>query len=233
MFPVGSASILSGEYGLLLLAACRMTARLFAWSWVLGFLVAVVIAACRASSLAPLRMLAIGLVEYHRNTPVLINIFIWYFGFPQLLPRDARMWLNEHDAEFLFAVIALMLNVAAYMAEDIRSGIRTIGAHQVEAARAIGLTGFQTMKDVVLPQAIRASLPQIVNLSLVLFKATSIAMTIGVMELAGATRQISNDSFRTMEIFAIGTLIYLAGSSLIMGAGALLERLWPSPERRR
>ena len=98
-------------------------------------------------------------VAYHRNVPTLVQLFVWYFGAPQLLPAAAGAWINNHNGEFVFALIALSLNAAAYLSEDLRSGVRSIARGQVEAARALGLGYAQTMLYVVLPQAVRVAVP--------------------------------------------------------------------------
>jgi len=116
-------------------------------------------------------------------------------------------------------LIALTLNSAAYMSEDLRSGMRSVASSQMEAARALGLTYGQALRDVLLPQAIRVAVPPLISQSLGLFKSTSLAMAIGVAEMTYASRQIENETYRTFETFAIATVFYLLVSFMIMGAG--------------
>jgi polar amino acid transport system permease protein len=87
-------------------------------------------------ALPPLEWLIAGYVNYHRNVPGLVQIFVWYFGIPELLPAWITDFINNHNGEFIFALIALSLNSAAYMSEDLRSGMRSVAATQMEAARA-------------------------------------------------------------------------------------------------
>src|SRR5690606_22093942 len=129
--------------------------------------------------------------------------------------------------EFTFALIALSLNVSAYYYEDIRSGIRAIPYVQIEGARAIGLTSWQALAYVVLPQAVRFSIPPIINRSLILFKDTSLAMVIGVAELTYQVKQIENATFLTFQFFLVSTVIYLTISLLIAGFGALMAKRFP------
>ena len=208
----------------LLLHGQRVTGQLFAISWVLALVVAALLTAARA---APSRWLQRGValfVEYHRNVPGLVQIFVWYFGVPQLLPKLAQRWINRHDGEFFLSCIALTLYAAAYMSEDLRSGLRSLPKGQAEAARSLGMNYRQSLMYILLPQALRAALPPLVNQTLALFKASSLAMTVGVAELMHATRQIENETYRTFEAFLIASAGYLAISWLIMGAGAWASR---------
>jgi polar amino acid transport system permease protein len=163
-------------------------------------------------------------VEYHQNVPMLVQIFLWYFGIATLLPKDFQMWVNRHGGEFTFTAIAVGLATSAYMSEALRGGIRSIPASQIEAARALGLSYLQTFRHVVFPQAFRIALPALINNTVLLFKNTSLGMTIGVAELMYATREIESRTFRTIEIYLVGTVVYLGISLLIMAAGSVAER---------
>ncbi len=163
-------------------------------------------------------------VEYHQNVPMLVQIFLWYFGIATLLPSELQVWLNRHGGEFTFATIAVGLATSAYMSEGLRGGIRAIPTSQVEAARSLGLTYLQAFRLVVFPQAFRIALPALVNHTVLLFKNTSLAMTIGVAELMYATREIESRSFKTIEVYLLATVVYLGISLLIMAGGSLAER---------
>lgn len=212
------------DYLTLVLHGLGVTAKLFVASWVLAMLLACVLMAVRSSSSRVAQGLVMAFVEYHRNVPGLVQIFVWYFGVPQLLPTDVQRWVNRHDGEFILSCIALTLYAAAYMSEDLRSGLRSLAKGQVEAARSLGMTYMQAMRHVLLPQALRAALPPLVNQTLALFKATSLAMTVGVAELMHATRQIENETYRTFEAFLIASACYLAISWSLMAVGAYTAR---------
>lgn len=172
-----------------------------------------------------------GYVEYHQNVPMLVQIFLWYFGIPTLLPLDWQQWINRHGSEFFFAFIAIGLAMAAYVSEGLRGGIRSIPRSQVEAARALGLTYLQSFRLVVLSQAARIALPTLVNYMVLLAKNTSLAMVVGVAELTYVTRDIESQSFRTVEVYLFATCAYMAISLAIMAAGALAERRFRIPSR--
>ncbi len=112
-------------------------------------------------------------VSYHRNVPTLIQLMMWYFAIPTLLPESVQMWVNDLNAEFLFSMFALIRAGAAYFSEDIRSGLRAIPDGQNEAARALGMGYMRAMGSVILPQGIRNALPSLINHSVLLFKNTS------------------------------------------------------------
>lgn len=212
-------AVLRGQYLDWLLSGAAVALGLFLLSLVCAFALAVLLMGVRY---LPGRLgdrAVAAYVAYHRNVPTLVQLFVWYFGAPQLLPAAAGAWINNHNGEFVFALIALSLNAAAYLSEDLRSGVRSIARGQVEAARALGLGYAQAMLYVVLPQAIRVAVPALINQSLILFKTTSLAMAIGVAEMTYASRQIENETYRTFETFTIATIFYMLVSSGIMLTG--------------
>lgn len=211
-------------YLALLLHGLGVTARLFAVSWVAALVVAALLTAIRATTSRIAQRTVALIVEYHRNVPGLVQLFVWYFGVPQLLPRDWQRWINRNDGEFLMAAIALTLYAAAYMSEDLRSGLRSVSAGQSQAARSLGFTYTQTMRFILLPQALRNALPALVNQTLALFKATSLAMMIGVAELMHAVRQMENETYRTFEAFMVASVCYLAISYLLIYLGSVASK---------
>lgn len=217
-------AILTPQYTQWMMWGALTSLALFASAWVLAFLTASVLVAVGTAPFRPAQIAVAAFVEYHRNIPMLVQIFVWYFAMPQLLPDAWTSWINAHNSEFIFALIALFLNSAAYMSEDLRSGLRSLPREQMEAGRALGLSYLQTMKDVLLPQAVRAALPPLINQSLALFKATSLAMAIGVAEMTYASRQVENETYRTFETFAIASAFYFTLSFAIMALGAWADR---------
>ncbi|MGH8751407.1 MAG: amino acid ABC transporter permease [Burkholderiales bacterium] len=207
--------LLAGKYHDWLLAGTVTTLKLAGVSLLLALCVGFVITLLRLSPLKILRGFALVYVEFIRNTPLLVQIFFWYFGATQILPEAFNQWLYRHDFEFAAAAIALTLYTAAFMAEDLRSGIRSIPREQMEAARASGFGYLAAMRHVVLPQAWRVSVPPLINQTLNLTKNSSLAMAIGVAELTYQARQIESYTFKSFEAFAAATAIYLAVSLVI------------------
>lgn len=218
------AAILQGEYAELIVKGIEMTLQLAVFAWLLAMVLALLLVTVRLTGHALADRLVAGYVSYHRNVPTLVQLMLWYFGVPTLLNESTQLWLANHNTEYLFSVIALGLYQAAYFCEDIRSGLRAIPAGQTEASRALGLGYVRSMRYVILPQGVRNCLPSLINHTVLLFKNTSLAMAIGVMELTYATREVENYTFRTFESYLVATLFYLVFSLLLMGAGALLAR---------
>lgn len=217
-------AILTPQYMQWMMWGAATSLALFALSWILAFVTGALLVAVGSAPFRPAQWGVAAFVEYHRNIPLLVQIFVWYFAMPQLLPDAWTSWINARNSEFIFALIALFLNSAAYMSEDMRSGLRSLPREQMEAGRALGLSYVQTMKDILLPQAVRAALPPLINQSLALFKATSLAMAIGVAEMTYASRQVENETYRTFETFAIASAFYFTLSFAIMALGAWADR---------
>lgn len=208
--------LLDDGYLKLLRDGVLTTLRLFVVSGLMAIVVGIVLTTLRALPVKLFKGFVIVIVEYHRNVPVLVQILVWYFGVPQLLPAGMRDWINAGNTEFFFASVALALNAGAFISEDLRSGLRAIPHTQQEAAWSIGLTYLQSFRYVILPQGIRVALPALLNQALLLFKNSSLAMAIGVHELLYRTRQIDNLTFRTFDVFLVATILYLSGTLALM-----------------
>jgi polar amino acid transport system permease protein len=208
--------ILTGQYRDWIVAGLWMTLKLSVVSIVLSFLLGLAIAVMRLSHVKVFRWFAIVYLEFIRNTPLLVQIFFWYFGSYKLLPLEWNEWLNgTNQFEFIAAVVALTIYTSAFIAEDIRSGILSIPKEQMEAGRAAGFSYLGTMRHIILPQAVRITVPPIVNQFLNLAKNSSLAMTIGVAELTYQARQIESHTLKGFEAFTASTLLYLVLSLLI------------------
>ncbi len=132
------AIITSGQYFEWLVSGLKITLELSAVSIALSFILGLLIAVMRMSQVGPVRWFAHGYLEFFRNTPLLVQIFFWYFGSYSFLPESVNEWMGSRDFEFTSAVIALTIYSSAFIAEDIRSGVRSIPKEQMEAARSPG-----------------------------------------------------------------------------------------------
>jgi glutamate/aspartate transport system permease protein len=179
-------------------------------AWIIALSVGSVLGVLRTVPLAILRVPATIYVEIFRNVPVLVQMFIWYFVVPEIMPQAAGDWLKTKMPlpEFWNAVLCLGFYTASRVAEQVRSGIQSIPKGQINAALAMGLTLPQAYRHVLLPMAYRIIIPPMTTEFLSIFKNSSIALTIGVVELTAQARQISEYTFRTFEIFTIATIIY-------------------------
>jgi glutamate/aspartate transport system permease protein len=192
-------------------------------AWVIAFLVGSAIGILRTVPSRLVRTLAAAYVELFRNIPLLVQLFVWYFVVPELLPDDMGRWVKRDmpNPEYWTAVVALGAYTAARVAEQVRSGIQTIRKDLVNAGLAIGLTPFQTYLHVRLPISYRIIVPPLTSEFLTIFKNSSLALTIGVLELTAQARQIENYTFQGFEAFTAATVLYLVITLLVV----LLMRL--------
>ena len=209
------AIITSGQYFEWILSGVKVTLQLSVVSVALSFILGLLIAVMRMSNVKPVLWFSHAYLEFFRNTPLLVQIFFWYFGSYKILPMVVNDWLNTMNFEFAAAVIALTIYTSAFIAEDIRSGVRSIPKEQMEAARSSGFSYLRSMYYIILPQAVRLTIPPLINQFLNLTKNSSLAMTIGVAELTYQARQVESYTFKGFEAFTAATLVYL-GISLII-----------------
>jgi polar amino acid transport system permease protein len=207
--------ILSGKYFDWLVSGLKITLQLSAISIFLAFVLGLLIAVMRMSHNRPVRWIAHAYLEFFRNTPLLVQIFFWYFGSYKFLPAFANDWLNKTGFEFGAAVIALSIYTSAFIAEDLRSGVISIPKEQMEAARSAGFSYLRAMQYIILPQAVRITIPPLVNQFLNLAKNSSLAMTIGVMDLTYQARQVESYTFKGFEAFTAATVVYVVLSLVI------------------
>jgi polar amino acid transport system permease protein len=220
--------LLKGQYHDMLVAGLVLSLQLAAATLVCALPLALLVALLRLAPAAALRWIGFAYVESIRNIPLLAHMLFWYFAAPELLPAGLKAWLYSGNIEAASAVVALTLYTAAYMSEDIRSGIRAIPAVQFEAGRALGFGFLATMRRVILPQALRITVPPLISQTLNLWKNTSIATVIGAAELMYQAGQVESATFRSFESFAFATAAYLTVSLAITGLAAWYQSRYPS-----
>lgn len=217
--------LLHGQYHDWLISGLYTTVLLSLVAFVIALILGVIVASLRSVPFKPIQWLMFLYVEYHRNTPALVQLFFWYFAMPEVLPTPIRQWIYAHNAEFILAAIALGLAISAYISEDVRSGVRSVPKSQTEAAQTIGFSYGQTLAYIILPQAIRLCIPALVSRALLLVKNSSLAMTVGVAELVYQARHVESVTFRAYEAFTFATVCYLALTISIMFFGKRYEKL--------
>lgn len=220
--------LLAGRFHDMLWTGLLLSLQLLAVCLLLAVPLSVLIALLRLSPSKILQALGWTYVEALRNVPLLAHMLFWYFGAPELLPEATREWLYGHNFEAIAAVVALTLYSAAYMSEDVRSGIRAVPPVQFEAGRALGLGFLTTMRLVVLPQALRVTVPPLVSQALNLWKNTSIATVIGTAELMYQAAKMETETFRSFEPFVFASVCYLTVSLLITGLGVWYQHHYPA-----
>lgn len=189
--------------------ALLMTLKLAAVSLVCASVLGVITGLFSVSPSKILQTIATIYIDLIRGTPLLVQTFIVYYGFAQTLRPTGFQWSNI-GGPFTAGVVALSLNAGAYMAEIVRGGIEAVDVGQVEAARSLGLTYGQTMRKVILPQAIRTMLPSIINQFIISLKDTSLISIIGIRELTQNGKIIAaNSASMVMTIWLMVALFYL------------------------
>ncbi|MET4373224.1 glutamate/aspartate transport system permease protein [Bradyrhizobium sp. LB12.1] len=196
-----------------LLSGLGWTLALAFVGWWIAFAVGIVVGIGRTVKNPFFGAFARLYVEIFRNIPVLVQMFLWYFVLPELLPSAIGDWIKQIPppwGSFFPALWCLSLYTAARIAEQIRAGIEALPKGQAEAAAALGLSGYLIYRHVILPQALRLIVPSLTSEVMGIYKNTSVALTIGLMELTAQARQISDATFQTFAAFGAATLIYLA-----------------------
>ncbi|CAA9426484.1 MAG: Probable amino-acid permease protein YxeN [uncultured Rubellimicrobium sp.] len=171
---------------------------------VLALALAVVLAMVRVLRLPVLDQIVMGFVSFFRGTPLLVQLFLFYYGLPQIIPAFSA--INGITA----AIMGITLHFAAYMAESIRAAILGVDRSQWEASQAVGMTQLQALRRIILPQAARIAAPTLLNYFIDMIKATSLAFTLGVTEMMGAAQKEAASSFRYFEAFLLVAIIYWA-----------------------
>jgi glutamate/aspartate transport system permease protein len=164
-------------------------------------------------------------VELFRNIPILVQLFLWFFVVPELLPRAVGLWLKQlPNASFWTAAIGIGLYMAARVAEQVRAGINALPRGQAMAGTALGFTTAQTYRYVLLPMAFRIILPPLSSEFLNTIKNTAVALTIGLAELTGRARSMQEFSFQVFEAFIAATVLYLLINAVVVAGMRWLER---------
>ncbi|MGN2611517.1 amino acid ABC transporter permease [Aliivibrio fischeri] len=178
------------------------TMEMALWGLLFSLALALVLANLRVFKVPVFDQLSQLYISFFRGTPLLVQLFLLYYGLPQVFPIFVGL-----DA-FSAAVIGLTLHFAAYMAESIRAAIIGIDRSQMEASLSIGMTTSQAMRRIILPQATRVALPSLMNYFIDMIKSTSLAFTLGVAEIMAKAQMEASSSFNFFEAFLAVALIY-------------------------
>jgi polar amino acid transport system permease protein len=199
-----------------LLAGLAGTLRIFTICLVLGLSLGLVLGVGRYSRNAWLYFPATAFVEFFRNTPVLVQIVWFYFALPILLPLEV--------SPLAAASLGISLNSAAFSAEIYRAGIQSIEPGQWDAARAIGMSWWQAMRRIILPQAIKRMLPALTNRAIEIFKMTTLASAVAYVELLQQGKLIASVNFNPIEAYTVVAMIFFVCLWPMVRATYLLER---------
>ncbi|MDQ0324258.1 octopine/nopaline transport system permease protein [Rhodopseudomonas julia] len=216
-----------------LVKAVPTTLALFGASVVLGAALAVVLVVMRTAGGPILSTFSRVYVFIFRGSPLLIQMFLIYYGLGQFaVIRDSFAWPVLREP-YWCAVLALAFCTAGYQAEIIRGGLQAVPPREIEAARSIGMSGFLLVRRIIAPITLRAMLPAYSTEIILMVKSTALASLVTVWEVTGTAQRLISQTYRTMEVFLVATLIYLVINFIIVRLVALLEhRLSPHLRER-
>lgn len=215
----------AGTYMDTLLAGLQWTIATALIAWIMALLLGSIIGTIRTMPNKLAAGLANAYVELFRNIPLLVQMFLWYFVIPELLPEAIGNRIKTlPNSSFVTAVLALGFFTSARVAVQVSAGIQALAGGQKNAGIALGLTLPQTYRYVLLPMAFRIIIPALTSEFAAIIKNSSVALTIGLIELTAAARSMQEFSFQVFEAFTAATIIYLVISVIAIALAHFLER---------
>ena len=215
----------TGNYLDMLLAGLWLTIKTALLAWIIALVAGSIVGVLRTLPSKAASWVGFLYVEFFRNMPLLVQLFLWFFVLPELLPRAAGLWLKQlPNAPFWTAAIGVGLFMSARVAVQLGAGISSLPRGQKQAATALGLTTAQTYRYVLLPMAFRIILPPLTSEFLNTIKNTAVAITIGLIELTGQARSMQEFSFQVFEAFTAATVMYLLINLIVVTFMRFLER---------
>ncbi|HEX7054798.1 MAG TPA: amino acid ABC transporter permease [Burkholderiales bacterium] len=196
-------------------------------AWAIALALGVLIGTLRTTGHRAVARAGDVYVEIFRNIPLIVQMFLWFFVVPELLPKALGDWIKHMPppwGSYIPAVLCLAVFTSVRVAEQVRAGIQALPRGQRMAAVAMGLAGWQAYRHVILPQALRIILPPLTSEFMNVIKNSSVALTIGLLELTGRAKAMQEFSFRVFEAFATATVLYLLTNLVVVLAMRALER---------
>ena len=218
-----------------LLKYLPVTLELAVVAMIFGLLFGLVLAIIKIKKVPVLNKIAVFYISIVRGTPILVQLYIAYFGIPMFFKYiNLRFGTDFHVAEipgFIYAAFAMAINESAYNAEIIRSALQSVSVGQIEAASALGMTYFQALRRIILPEAITAALPNIGNAFISVIKGTSLAFTCAVVEMTAEGKILGGMSYRYFEVYVSLAIIYWVITIVIEQTLKLIEKKLALPEQ--
>jgi glutamate/aspartate transport system permease protein len=217
----------TGTYLYYLIVGLGWTLATALAAWVIALAIGSVVGTLRTTPMPWIVRLGNAYVEIFRNVPLIVQMFLWFFVMPELLPKDLGDWVKQVPppwGSYLPAVLCLGIYTSVRVAEQVKAGINSLSRGQGMAGTALGLTLGQAYRFVLLPQAFRIVLPPLTSEFMNVIKNSSVALTIGLLELTGRARAMQEFSFRVFEAFAAATVIYLLTNLVVVLGMRALEK---------
>jgi glutamate/aspartate transport system permease protein len=215
----------TGTYFSTLLSGLEMTILTALCAWAVAFIIGSLVGIMRTLPWQPAELLGNAYIEVFRNVPLLVQLFIWFFVVPELLPPAAGTWVKQlRSGPFDTAVIGIGLYMSSRVAAQVTAGILALPKGQQMAGTAIGLTTAQTYRFILLPLAYRIIFPPLTSEFLNTIKNTAVALTIGLIELTARAHAMQEFSFQVFEAFMAAVVIYLLLSGTVTFAMRRIEK---------
>ena len=216
--------ILVEKYHKFFLEGCKNTLILALFSVLIGTLGGTLLSLCRMSKCKPLKYIAVAIVEFVRGTPLMVQLMFIFYGLPMIGVTFPDISFIPNFSRFMAGVVAMSLNSSAYVSEIIRSGIQAVDPGQMEAARSIGFTYGESMRKVILPQAVKNILPALGNEFVTVIKESSIVSVIGIADLMFRTNDVIAVTYRSLQALLIAALLYFVMTFITGRLVSLAER---------
>ena len=216
--------ILVEKYHKFFLEGCKNTLILALFSVLIGTLGGTLLSLCRMSKFKPLKYIAVAIVEFVRGTPLMVQLMFIFYGLPMIGVTFPDISFIPNFSRFMAGVGAMSLNSSAYVSEIIRSGIQAVDPGQMEAARSIGFTYGESMRKVILPQAVKNILPALGNEFVTVIKESSIVSVIGIADLMFRTNDVIAVTYRSLQALLIAALLYFVMTFITGRLVSLAER---------
>ncbi|NJO53799.1 MAG: amino acid ABC transporter permease [Bacteroidales bacterium] len=214
-----------GSYADMLLSGLYWTLATSLTAWIMALVLGVIVGVLRTMPYRIPAAIAYAYVELFRNIPLLVQMFLWFFVFPELVPDEFGRWLKQMpNSPFFNAVLSLGFFTSARVAEQVRAGVDALPRGQRMAGTALGLTLAQVYRYVLMPMVLRIILPPLTSEFLNCIKNSSVALTIGLMELTARARSMQEFSFQVFEAFTAATLLYVAINLVVTFGMRWLEK---------
>ncbi len=210
-------------YGGWVVGAVGVTIELSLIAWAFALVIGTLAGLARESPHGTIRVLATAHVEIFRNIPLLVQLFFMYYVLPRLLPLGVRHELFRVGWEMGSAILTLSLYTSAKVAEHVRAGLNAVSREVKWGALSTGLTSWQAQRYVVAPLLLRVIVPSLTSEFVTIFKSSSLAMTVGVIETSYLTQEIGFQTFHWIEANTLGTAVYLACAWIVAGAMTAVE----------
>lgn len=198
--------------------ALPITLSIASLAMVFGVILGTLISLIQRNSIKPIKNILKVYVSFFRGTPLMVQLFIFFFGFPQLFPGFSKF--NAYTA----SVIVMSINASAYISEVIRSSLNSVNNGQLEAALSMGMTKIQAMEKIILPQAFRIAIPPLGNTFINLIQGTALVFMLGLKDIMGLSKMISASNYRFFETYMAVGLIYWLITTLASKGNSYLER---------